>query len=258
MSKKHTKNNREKNNSNSENNNEYIKDTSPIVYQKGKLKSELHIRTRPDLTEKQKELLKLINSKECKLLLLEGPAGSSKSYISIMAALQLLSEKKVSDIMYIRSIVESADHSMGYLKGDFDTKLQPYLIPMMDKLDELLPKSEVELLIKEQRIQGQPINFLRGQHFNAKFLLGDEIQNFSYSEIFTTITRIGQFGRAVLCGDQSQSDIGSKSGFSKIISQFDDEESRQHGIFVFRFGEEDIVRSELVKFIIQKTNKVNN
>ena len=106
MSKKYKKNNHKQNTDNS-NEQDYIKDTSPIVYQKGKLKSELHIRVRPDLTDKQKELLKLINDKECKMIFIRGSAGSSKTFCAIMAALQLLNEKKVSDLIYLRSIVES-------------------------------------------------------------------------------------------------------------------------------------------------------
>jgi phosphate starvation-inducible protein PhoH len=250
---KNKKNNHKQNN-NTSNEQEYIKDTSPIVYQKGKLKSELHIRVRPDLTNKQKELLKLISDKESRLIFILGPAGCSKTFIAITAALQLLNDKKISDIIYIRSLIESADRSMGYLKGSESEKLHPYTLPLMDKLDELLPRNEVDLLLKEERVTGQPVNFLRGQNFNAKCIIADEVQNFSFAEVVTTITRIGQFTKMICCADQMQSDIGNKSGISAMIRAFDDEDSRLHGIHFFRFTEDDIVRSDIVRFIVSKLN----
>ena len=173
MSKKNKKNNHKQNND-TLNEREYIKDTSPIVYQKSKLKSELHIRIRPDLTDKQKELLKLINSKECKMIFVEGPAGTSKSFCALLAGLQLLSDKKVSDILYLRSIVEASENKIGFLPGDENSKCSPYLQVLMEKLDELLMKSEADMLIKEERIQGHPINFIRGASWNNKVIIADE------------------------------------------------------------------------------------
>lgn len=236
-------------------NKEYIKDTSPYVYQKSKLKNPLNIRNRPDLTENQKKLINLILDKETKLVFISGPAGTSKTFCAMQAALQLLSDKKVSDLIYIRSLIESAERSMGYLKGTGDEKLMPYTIPMMDKLEELLPKNEIELLMKEKRVTGQCVGFLRGQNLATKFVLVDEAQNFSFNEIFTTMTRLAKYSKMVMCGDETQSDIGTKSGFNKMIQTFDDEESRQQGIHHFKFTENDIVRSEIVKFIVGKVNK---
>jgi phosphate starvation-inducible PhoH-like protein len=253
MSKKNKKNNHKQNTDNS-NEQEYIKDTSPIVYQKGKLKSELHIRVRPDLTDKQKELLKLINDKECKMIFIRGSAGSSKTFCAIMAALQLLNEKKVSDLIYLRSIVESSDSHLGYLKGDIDQKVSVYLQALTDKLEELLPNNEIDMLLKEGRITGQPINFLRGINWNAKVIVADEIQNMTFKEITTLITRVGQFSKLFMLFDDSQSDI-KNSGALQMMNKFNDEESRNNGIYTFEFNDDDIVRSELVKFIIKRLNK---
>ena len=255
MSKKYKKNNHKQNTDNS-NEQDYIKDTSPIVYQKGKLKSELHIRVRPDLTDKQKELLKLINSKECKMIFIRGSAGSSKTFCAIMAALQLLNEKKVSDLIYLRSIVESSDSHLGYLKGDLNEKISVYLNPLIDKLEELLPKSEIDMLLKEERIQGQPINFLRGVNWNAKVVVADEIQNMTFKEITTLVSRCGSFSRLIMLFDDTQSDI-KNSGALQMMNKFNDEESRNNGIYTFEFTDDDIVRSELVKFIVKRLNKNN-
>jgi phosphate starvation-inducible protein PhoH and related proteins len=82
--------------------------------------------------------------------------------------------------------------------------------------------------------------------------VADEAQNMTKKEIITLITRIGEFSKLFICGDPDQSDINGKSGFVSVMNHFDDEESRNNGIFIFNFDEEDVVRSELVKFILKK------
>ena len=123
------------------------------------------------------------------------------------------------------------------------------------KLDELLPKNEIEFLKKDKRISSIPLGFLRGLNFNAKIILADEAQNMSFKELFTLITRTGEFSKVFILGDETQSDINGRSGFSKMISCFDDDESRKNGVYVFRFDENDIVRSGIVRFLINKIRK---
>lgn len=227
------------------------KDTSPVVPQKAKIKNELTIAKR-ELTEKQKEFLEIAMDKNTKLMFITGPAGTSKTYISVMAALQLLNLKKVSDLLYLRSAVESSDSKLGFLPGEAEDKMAPYLQPLVEKLTELLPKSEVDLLQKDGRISSVPIGFLRGLNWNAKCIIADEAQNMTQKEIITLITRTGEFSKVFVIGDPDQSDIGHKSGFMKIASLFNDDESRAQGMFTFEFTEEDIVRSGLVKYIVKK------
>lgn len=227
------------------------KDTSPIVPQKSKIKNELTFIQR-ELNEKQKIFLELAMDKNTKMIFVSGPAGTSKTFISIMAALQLLNLKKVSDLLYLRSAVESSDSKIGFLPGEVDEKMAPYLQPLLEKLNELLPKAEVDMLEKDGRVSSVPIGFLRGLNWNAKCIIADEAQNMTQKEIITLITRTGEFSKVFIIGDPDQSDIGNKSGFVKILNLFDDEESKQNGIYTFKFTEEDIVRSGLVKYIIKK------
>jgi phosphate starvation-inducible PhoH-like protein len=226
-------------------------DTSPLVPQKSKIKNELNI-TQRELTEKQKAFLELAMDKNTKMIFVSGPAGTSKTYVSIMAALQLMNLKKVSDLLYLRSAVESSDSKIGFLPGEANEKMAPYLQPLLEKLNELLPKSEVDLLEKDGRVSSVPIGFLRGLNWNAKCIIADEAQNMTQKEIITLITRTGEFSKVFIIGDPEQTDIGNKSGFTKIVNVFDDAESRENGIFTFKFTEEDIVRSGLVKYIIKK------
>ena len=232
-------------------NNKSSKDTSPVVPQKSKIKNELTISKR-ELTEKQKEFLEIAMDKNTKLMFITGPAGTSKTYISIMAALQLLNLKKVSDLLYLRSAVESSDNKIGFLPGEANEKMAPYMQPLLEKLTELLPKAEVDLLEKDGRVSSIPIGFLRGLNWNAKCIIADEAQNMTQKEIITLITRTGEFSKVFVIGDPDQTDIGNKSGFMKIASLFNDDESRAQGMFTFEFTEEDIVRSGLVKYIVKK------
>lgn len=230
------------------------KDTSPRIPQNEKFRGELSI-NKVELTEKQKELIEILQNKNTKLVFITGPAGTSKTYTSILAGLELINQKKISEIIYVRSAVESADSKIGFLPGEMDEKMSPYIQPLVDKLEELISKQDIEKLKKEERIKGFPVNFLRGLNWNAKCIVADEAQNMTKKELVTLVTRIGEFSRLYICGDPDQSDINGKSGFNQIIQLFDDQESRDNGIYIFRFTEDDVVRSGLVKFILKKLKK---
>jgi phosphate starvation-inducible PhoH-like protein len=230
-------------------------DTSPVIPQRNKIKNNLTILEKQQLTEKQRRFIELATNKDVKMIFVEGPAGTSKTYLSVLASLKLINEKRVSDLMYIRSAVESSDSKLGFLPGECDEKMAPYLQPLIDKLDELLPKQEVIALQTEGRIESVPVGFLRGLSWNAKAIVADEAQNMTHKELLTLITRVGEFSKIFVLGDTDQTDIGVKSGFKKMFDTFNDEESRENGIYTFNFTEDDIVRSKLVKFIIKKIKK---
>lgn len=231
------------------------RDTSPKIHQNDKLRDTIKINER-ELTPKQNELLRILLDKNTKMVFISGPAGTSKTFTSILAGLKLINEKKVSEIIYVRSAVESSDSKLGFLPGEMDEKMSPYIQPLVDKLEELLPKCDVEKLKKEERIHGFPINFLRGLNWNAKVIVSDEAQNMTKKELVTLITRVGEFSKLFICGDPDQSDINGKSGFTSIMNVFDDEDSKNNGIHIFKFDEEDIVRSGLVKFILKKLKNI--
>lgn len=228
------------------------KKNSPFVPQRDKITLDLHIRQREDLTEKQKQLINIILDKKTKVVFIDGPAGTSKSFISILCGLELLQKHSVSDILYVRSIAESASKSLGSLPGEVDDKMSPFLMPLMDKLEELLPKNELTALIKDERVVGMPINYLRGASFNARFIVSDESQNLDFKELTTLITRLGEFSKMIIIGDKLQSDIGNKSGFTRFFDLFNDEESKNNGIHCFSFTKEDIVRSGILRYIVNK------
>ena len=231
-------------------------DTSPYVFQRDKVNYELKIRDLP-WTEKQKNVIELITNKDTKMVFLNGPAGCSKSLLAVYSALKLLNSKRVTEIIYIRSIIESATKSLGSLPGESSDKFRPFALPLADKLEELLPDHDVKRLFIEERVKPTPVNYLRGASFNVNFVIADEMQNAVFSEIQTIMTRIGQFSKLLICGDPAQSDLHTgKSGFLDVYNSFNNEEARSKGIYCVEFYEEDIMRSEICRYIVSKFNEI--
>lgn len=230
-------------------------DNSPRVVQREKFKDSFEIKEFR-WTSHQESIIGQLLNKENKLIFLSGPAGSSKTLLSIYAALKYLQEKRISEILYVRTVIESASKSMGYLPGTESEKFSLFSIPLREKLDELLKPQDQTRLFKDERIKSMPVNFMRGVSLNSKFVVADELQNFTAKEIITLITRLGQFSKMILAGDLMQSDINSHSGFKQIMDIFSDEESQKQGIINIKLGTEDIMRSQIVRFIVEKLEKL--
>lgn len=206
------------------------------------------------LSEKQKKFVDIALNEDCNIIFVSGPAGSTKTYMAVFAALRELRQDSELDLLYVRTAIESAEKGLGALPGTIEEKFNPYMAPLEDKLDEMLPKTTTikQELIKSGRVQAMPINFLRGASWLNKIVIADESQNFTFKELITLITRIGEGTKLFVCGDTMQSDINGKSGFSDMIKLFDDDESRERGIYCFKFNESDIFRSEILKYIVKK------
>jgi len=204
------------------------------------------------LNEVHNSFMEVMLYKDTKMVFVDGPAGSAKSYLAVYGALQMLLKKQVQQIVYIRSIVESASKSIGSLPGEIGDKFHPWSLPLLEKMDEIVgPKISGELM-KNNYVKCLPVNFVRGLTFRDSFVIVDEAQNMCSQELTTILTRFGENSKYVVIGDSFQSDIGSKNGFSKIRSAFDDKESEEKGIHNFVFGPNEVVRSEILKFIVKK------
>lgn len=227
-------------------------DTSPKVYQRDKIAFNLSIREL-SWTEKQKAFITLATHKDTRVIFLSGPAGSSKTLLSVRVGLELMNNKRISDMLFVRAAVESADSKLGYLPGDIEGKFEPYMGPFEDKLEELLPVAELARLKREKRLIYQPINFCRGASWTAKLICVDEVQNLTLNEIQTLLTRVGKFTKIIFCADPEQSDLPKikQGGFEKCSAMFSTDEARAFGIYSVAFEEDDIMRSELCKFIVK-------
>jgi phosphate starvation-inducible PhoH-like protein len=202
------------------------------------------------LNEHHKAFVDKAMNDESQIMFCDGPAGSSKTYLAVYVALSMLREKKIDEIVYIRSIVESATRKLGSLPGEVDDKFKPWSIPLIEKCDELVGKHITEMLFQSDYLKSIPVNFLRGATFTNNVVIVDEAQNLEHSELVTILTRFGKNCKLFIIGDSLQSDI-QKSGFEKIMNAFDTNESNSNGIHTFHFTEEDITRSKLLKFIVK-------
>lgn len=229
-------------------------DKSPQIFQREKISYDLHIRERTDLTEKQVDILKAALDKDTRCLFLDGIYGSGKTWTAVLAALKLLGQKKVDQIIYIRNPVESSSTGkMGFLKGDLSEKLEPYASIVYDKLEELLPPAEIHALKEEGRVECIPLGFTRGKSWNCKAIIVDEASSLTYEDFVLLLTRCGEFTRIFFTGDSfHQSDIGAKTGFRKMFDKFNDEVSKENGVHCYELRDKaDIVRSGFVRFVLE-------
>jgi len=208
------------------------------------------------LDDRQLEFLTKSLSSKTKIMFVNGPAGAAKTYMAVYSALRILADDFDKDLLYVRTVIESAAKGLGALPGDLEEKFNPYMSPLLDKLDEMLPDNTTlkSDLLDKGRVTAIPINFLRGASWLDKVVVADEAQNFTFGELVTLITRLGSGSKLFICGDSMQSDI-QKSGFMDMFNLFDDSSSRRKGIECFRFTEEDIKRSSILKFIVGKIAK---
>jgi len=209
-------------------------------------------------TPKQRKLIDLCTEESSKILFIKGPAGTSKTIISVYSALKMVNEAHVNDIVYVRSAVESSDAKIGHLPGDAEQKLHFYNLPFHDKLSELLDSTNMQSLQKHDIISAYPINFCRGMSWKNKCIIMDEAQNSTFKEIVTLVTRLGNGCKCLVLADPEQTDLtnGKVGGFGKVYKAFDNKESRNQGIHTFEFTDDDIKRSELVKFVVKKLKNI--
>ena len=215
------------------------------------LTSNFHVQSKR-LTEKQKEFLAIALDPKTNIIFCAGPAGTTKTYVAVYSALRYLSANVDLDLLYVRTVVESGERSLGLLPGDIDEKFNPYMAPLDDKLREMIKPSIIPELISKSRIQAMPINYLRGASWNDKIVVADEAQNFTFKELTTLVTRLGENSKLIICGDFLQSDINGRTGFKTMFDLFDEQMSKRRGIHTFEFTKEDIKRSKILKYIIGK------
>jgi phosphate starvation-inducible protein PhoH and related proteins len=171
-----------------------------------------------------------------------GPAGTGKTYLAVSAAVDALISGAVARIVLTRPAVEAGE-SLGYLPGDMNAKLAPYLRPLDDALNERLGGKRLKQLIGERAIEIAPIAYMRGRTLNNAFIVIDEAQNCTYGQIKMLLTRLGASARMVVTGDPDQSDLlDGLSGLAEIARRLE----AIADVAVVRLGDGDIVRHPLV------------
>lgn len=210
------------------------------------------------LSEIHKQFLVDILNPKTNMCIVNGPAGSAKTFVATLGALHLLRKSQIENIVYIRSVVESATNKLGHLPGDLHEKFHPWSMPLMDKLNELLAPTDVHHITKSGVLNCVPVNLVRGLTFKKSIVIVDECQNMTKSELITVLTRFGIGSKYVLLGDSRQSDIGNKTGFMSVHRAFDTDESKDMGIHTFTFTNKEIVRHPLLAYICEVVDGITS
>jgi phosphate starvation-inducible PhoH-like protein len=188
----------------------------------------------------QEAMIKAVDEKN--LVLALGPAGTGKTYLAIAKAVEALEAGRVGRIVLSRPAVEAGE-SLGYLPGDMEEKLAPYLRPLYDALSDRLSMKRVRALMAEGAIEIAPVGFMRGRTLNNAFVVIDEAQNCTYGQLKMLLTRLGWHSTMVITGDPNQSDLLPEiSGLGVVADKLE----QIGNIAVVRLADQDIVRHPLV------------
>ena len=198
----------------------------------------------------QKKYIKAIKSNTVVLGL--GPAGTGKTFLAVAMAVEALRQKTVSRIILTRPAVEAGER-LGFLPGDLQSKIDPYLRPLYDALFEMLGAENFQKYMERGTIEIAPLAYMRGRTLDDSFIILDEAQNTTGEQMKMFLTRLGYNSKAVVTGDLSQTDLprGVKSGLSTAATIL----ANIEGIGIFEFSERDVVRHHLVRKIITAYDK---
>jgi phosphate starvation-inducible PhoH-like protein len=176
-----------------------------------------------------------------------GPAGTGKTYLAVAMAVAALKKDQVSRIILTRPAVEAGE-ALGFLPGELEQKIMPYLRPLYDALRDMLEPEEIERAIARQTIEVAPLAYMRGRTLNNAFVILDEAQNTTTEQMFMLLTRIGPHSKCVITGDVTQIDLpaNKRSGVVEALQAL----KSIPGISIVYLNERDVVRHELVRSII--------
>lgn len=196
-------------------------------------------------TTSQRDYLRAISEHELTFGL--GPAGTGKTYLAVARAVEALRKGNASRILLTRPAVEAGE-ALGFLPGQLQEKILPYLRPLYDALHEMLEPEEIARALERNIIEIAPLAYMRGRTLNRSFIILDEAQNTTAEQMFMFLTRIGPGSRCVITGDTTQVDLprNKPSGLAEALVALRGTE----GIAFHHFGEEDVVRHPLVREII--------
>lgn len=197
------------------------------------------------LTETQELLYNTIRSETVTFAV--GPAGTGKTHIAVWCGLDYLMRRKVSKLVLTRPIVEAGE-KMGFLPGTLKDKIDPYLRPLYDAMEEIAGKAQVEKWLQEGAIEVAPLAFMRGRTFKNSFVILDEAQNATAAQLKMVLTRIGAGSKMVIDGDPAQSDITNHvSAFMQMAEIL----PSVKGIDTVAFGLRDSVRHPIIEDILE-------
>ncbi len=197
-------------------------------------------------TSNQKNMVAAVDKND--ILFAIGPAGTGKTYTAVALAVRALKNKLVKKIILTRPAVEAGE-SLGFLPGDLKEKIDPYLRPLYDALDDMIPADKLGYYMSTRTIEIAPLAYMRGRTLDNAFIILDEAQNATDLQLKMFLTRIGANAKAIITGDMTQVDLprNQRSGLEKAVRILQNVD----GIAHIKLDEEDVVRHRLVKAIIR-------
>ncbi len=197
-------------------------------------------------TKNQQKLVELYKTND--LLMAIGPAGSGKTYTAIALAVGALKNREVKRIILTRPAVEAGER-LGFLPGDLKEKLDPYLQPLYDALNDMIPPAKLQKFMEEGVVQIAPLAYMRGRTLDNAFVILDEAQNTTLPQIKMFLTRMGRNAKFIVTGDMTQIDLPRKSdsGLGKAVEML----RKIEGIGIVEFDDKDIIRHSLVSRIVR-------
>ncbi len=203
-------------------------------------------------TENQQLVVEAVNNND--LCFIVGPAGTGKTYIAVAMAVKALKNKQVKRIIITRPAVEAGEN-LGFLPGDLKEKIDPYLRPIYDALDDMIPAEKLKYYLEDRIIEIAPLAYMRGRTLNNAFILLDEAQNTTPMQMKMFLTRMGPDSKMIVTGDRSQIDLprNHKSGLIDALNIL----KNTQGISIAELSEKDVIRHRLVKSIIGAYEKSN-
>ena len=204
-------------------------------------------------TLNQKRLVEFMNIKD--MVFAIGPAGTGKTYTGVALAVKALKEKQVRRIILTRPAVEAGEN-LGFLPGDLNEKLDPYMQPLYDALRDMIPKETLQSYIEKGTIQIAPLAFMRGRTLDNAFVILDEAQNSTHSQMKMFLTRMGKNAKFMITGDPGQIDLPRKmiSGLKEALLIL----KNTNGIGIVYLDDKDVIRHHLVKKIIDAYKKIEH
>ena len=207
-------------------------------------------------TNQQIKYDEFLNNPQIKLVVGNGPAGTGKTLLACKNAIKQLQSNKIDKIIITRPII-TVEEDLGFLPGDINEKMNPWTIPIFDVFRDYYDSSEMKHLISENKIEIAPLGFMRGRTFKNSYIIADEMQNSSPTQMLMLLTRIGENSKMVLIGDLNQSDIKNINGFQdlilKINRKYDEDYYKmiKDQISLVNFKDADILRSHIVSKILE-------
>jgi phosphate starvation-inducible PhoH-like protein len=203
-------------------------------------------------SEKQSEFCEHLKDRSVDMVVGIGPAGCGKTFLSCAHAIQGLLRNEIKRIVITRPTV-AADENLGFLPGNLEEKMYPWMVPVYDCFKEYLSAQRLKEYMINEQIEVCPLSFMRGRTFNNSWIIADEVQNSTVNQMRTLLTRIGKDSKIILTGDLAQCDLSTGNGMADFLKRYRlycDDNNPSNKIRVVEFHDADVVRSDLVKTML--------